>query len=298
MQKNKLLITKFKQIFNQKKKLILKHKKQQYKNFFFKYNNNFFNGINTKLISINQLVNLNAFLGDNKKNWNLLLSNFYLGVRYGHIIINLEITLFYIKIALAFLIQNYQNNPRFLLFFVNNTSYVDEYFKYFKFFRFGFYNASWVGGTINNYKKIWIFLYKNLSYLQKTNMRKQFILSILNRRQKVWNNTNFYKFKRLPDVLVCLKTDSYAIKESLDSKIPTIGFNDGGALLQKIDYPIIINDDSQYGSLIYTKIFIYASLVGKLFFFKKFFKFYFNNNLSTIVLLTQLKAVLKNLKKS
>jgi ribosomal protein S2 len=244
-------------------------------------------------ISDSQLIRLNGFLGDSQKFWNLTTSIFFLGVRHGHIIINLNLTKFNLRQAINFLIH-ISFVPRSLIFFVNDAiNKTKEINSFFFCFKHGFFNSKWRGGTISNYKTIWFFLYKPLTYLKKIPSKKRFLISIKKRRKMVNAITNFYKFRRLPTALISLKTSSFSINESFFVKIPSIALLDAGRVSKKIDYPIILNDDSNYGSLVYTQLFRACIILGKLNFLKRIFYFSTNLEIYSVIFFFILKKKFK-----
>ena len=76
-------------------------------------------------------------------------------------------------------------------------------------------------------------------------------------------------------------------------KIPSIALLDAGRVSKKIDYPIILNDDSNYGSLVYTQLFRACIILGKLNFLKRIFYFSTNLEIYSVIFFFILKKKFK-----
>lgn len=225
-------------------------------------------------ISMGQFINLNAFLGNKAKNWNINLSYFSLGIRHDYIIINLEFTKFHFRTALLFLMK-LSSIPRSLIFLVSHAyKYENQLRKFYKKVKQAYFNSFWIPGLISNYKKHCLFFYKKIKFSQ---FRSKYYFNLKKRQNFLSSITNIFKFKRIPNAVFAFNTASLAIREAESVKIPSIGFLDMDRFFTKIDYPIIINDDSNFAVTFYTRLLKYTIILGKIKFIKLFFKFYKNS---------------------
>lgn len=217
-----------------------------------------------KTFTINQLLSVQAHIGNKTSRWNPLTKSFLFGSRHGIHFFDLKETVPFLKRVLFFTTKATANHQ--VILFVGDHPFVSALVEFLAIHsKQSSISNKWVGGTLTN----WLKIRPYVQFLYNTNIeqiRKKFVLKTEKKiEQKI---IQYLKMKSLlfgiermptiPNLVVLLENNSstYPLLESLKLMIPIISVvSTGPKTPLGISYPIFGND------YIFNSLFFYGNLI-------------------------------------
>lgn len=212
-------------------------------------------------VSMRQMLEAGVHFGHRKRDWNPKMSEFIYGTHYQVHIINLEMTVAYLRDALNFIYNSAAKRGKIL--FVGTKYAASEIVKE-EATRCGmpYVDHRWLGGMLTNYKTIRQSI-KRLRDLETTfesggfeGFTKKEKLQLMREKEKLERGLGGIKdMGGLPDALFVIDVghEKIAVDEAVKLGIPVIGVVDTNNSPDNIDYLIPGNDDSVRAIHLYTK---------------------------------------------
>lgn len=212
-------------------------------------------------VSMRQMLEAGVHFGHRKRDWNPKMSEFIYGTHYQVHIINLEMTVAYLRDALNFIYNCAAKRGKIL--FVGTKYAASEIIKE-EATRCGmpYVDHRWLGGMLTNYKTIRQSI-KRLRDLETTfesggfeGFTKKEKLQLMREKEKLERGLGGIKdMGGLPDALFVIDVghEKIAIDEAVKLGIPVVGVVDTNNSPDKVDYLIPGNDDSVRAIQLYSK---------------------------------------------
>lgn len=212
-------------------------------------------------VSMREMLEAGVHFGHRKRDWNPKMSEFIYGTHYQVHIINLEITVAYLKEALNFIYNCAAKRGKIL--FVGTKYAASEIIKE-EATRCGmpYVDHRWLGGMLTNYKTIRQSI-RRLRDLEATfesggfeGFTKKEKLHLLREKEKLDRSLGGIKdMGGLPDALFVIDVghEKIALEEAVKLGIPVIGIVDTNNSPDRVDYIIPGNDDSVRAIQLYSK---------------------------------------------
>ena len=201
---------------------------------------------------LTSLLEAGVHYGHQTKRWNPKMRDFILEQRNAIYIIDLEKTVGQLKKACEFLAGVASNKG--VILFVGTKKQAQEAIREAAEVTGQFYvNQRWLGGTLTNLQTIRRSVARldeieaTMNAPEFSRMNKQEAASLRREANRLRNNLGgIRKMSRLPDVVVVVDTlrEEIAVAEANRLGIPVLAIVDTNADPEKVDYPIVGNDDA------------------------------------------------------
>ena len=199
-----------------------------------------------------ELLEAGVHYGHQTKRWNPKMRDFILEEKNSIYIIDLSITVEQLAKAANYLGEVVKGGGKVL--FVGTKKQAQEAVREAAEVTGQFFvNQRWLGGTLTNLQTIRrsVARLREFQELEKTpafaRMNKQETSALRREATKLHRNLEgLLNMERLPDVLVIIDTnrEEIAVAEAARLKIPVVAIVDTNCDPEKIDYPIVGNDDA------------------------------------------------------
>ena len=203
--------------------------------------------------TVEEMFALGAHLGYSKSKRHPSVKDYIYGNKDGTDIIDLEKTAEAVEKARNFLKEIFSNGEKVL--FVGNKSEIKDLTSELASSENVLYvNNRWIGGTLTNFLEIKKRIKKLTELMddaEKGEFEKYTKKERLDLNRSIEKLKKYYygllKMEKLPKALVLVdaKDESIAVKEALDSEIPTVAICNTDNDISKITYPIVANDRSR-----------------------------------------------------
>ncbi len=227
----------------------------------------------TKLanVTIKQLLEAGVHFGHQTQRWNPKMKRFIFGERNGIYIINLEITMKYIKKAVA-LIEQITEAGQEILFVGTKKQAQDALKEAAESANMPFVNQRWLGGMLTNFETIRRSLKRieDIDLMDQDGsfkyMTKKEVGSLKKEREKLNRNlAGIRTMHRVPGAIFVVdsKKEEIAIKEARKLKIPVFAILDTNCDPDLVDYPMPGNDDAIRAIKLFSNLVADAAKAGK-----------------------------------
>ncbi len=203
--------------------------------------------------TLEELLTAGVYFGHIASRWNPKMRPYIFATRNNIHVINLELTLEKLKIALDF-VKDIVSKGGIVLFVGTKRQAKEEVAKAAQSCSMPYVTIRWLGGTFTNFKTIQKTI-KKLEKLQKLQSSEDFEVKYIKKERLLIEReiqkleklfAGIKTLKRLPEAVFVadINHDQIAVREAKIAGVKVIGLVDTNSDPESTDYPIPSNDDS------------------------------------------------------